>query len=217
MAYLNAAVIAAANQARTFDAIFDTGMPVFKNVPRTERFALIDKYPSATPWYEDARTPYLRRMAQTVGLVCTSAEGQTRTTEHPDLLIGAGMAARGLAAVVRYELQSRIGIMEARYQDTTKGAHNRAFSGLIKNGPAEAIAREAGFKDRPDNIDSLSWWLVGDLTTKVGRQIGDMTQDGVALETAALTVIEGIVPAQTDLERGVYTGLPIAWPPQPKA
>src|SRR4051812_31716174 len=125
MAYLNAPLLASQQPPRTFDPIWDAGMPAFRNHAQSERYDVIDSYPKESGWYADARTKYMRRMASTVGLVCTAAEAQPRTTDRTDLVIGAGLAARGVAAVVRHELRSRIGIMEARYREANKRAHTR--------------------------------------------------------------------------------------------
>jgi hypothetical protein len=214
MAYLNAAIIAAASQPRTFDAVYDAGMPAFKNVPQNERYAVIDAYTQPAPWYEDARATYVQRMAQTIGLVCTAAEARPSGNVDPNLLVGPGLAARGVAAVVRHELTSRIGILEARFGESERWAHNRFMTGVYKNGPAEAIAKASGLKVRPQEVSDLAWDLTGDLAAKAGIQLQGMVQDGATVDEAALTVIEGIVPVQTDIERAVYTELSVARPPQ---
>jgi hypothetical protein len=214
MAYLNAPIILAARQqARTFDAVWDAGMPAFKDYSRPERYALLDSYPGELDGYTDAQRTYMGNMARTVGLVCTAAEVQPNQAARAEMLVSTGLAARGLAAVVRHELKSRINIMEARFAESKKGARNRAFASVIKNGPAECMADSAGYRHRPESVDDLSWWMVGDLQNTAARRIEAISDGQTTLEGAVLTVIEGIVPAQTDIERAVYTTLPIAWQP----
>jgi hypothetical protein len=214
MAYLNAALLASQQPPRAFDPIWDAGMPAFRNYSQPERYVLLDSYSKETGWYADARRNYIGRMAQTVGLVCTAAEAQPITGHGSELVVGTGLAARGVAAVVRHELTRRIGIMEARYAEGSKHTRVRWSGEFIKNGPAEALAVAAGFSRRPEYTDEFVAQLTGDITDISARQLEVMGGDHVPLETAALTVIQGVVSAQTDLERGVYTQLPIDWQPQ---
>jgi hypothetical protein len=218
MAYIAVPIIIAANQARTFDAVYDAGMPAFKNAARDARYGVIDAYPNATPQYEAARTQYIKEVARTVGLVCTAAEARPQDDgRQPELAIGTGLAARGIAAVVRHELTCRIGIMEARYAEGTRRARSRVFTSVYKNGPAEAIAAATGMNRRPESIEDIAWAITDGVATQAGRQLEDMAaSEAPTLEAATLAVVEGIIPVQTDIERAIYTELPITWPPQGK-